>query len=59
MGNGAGAKYLILPPGYDGEIPDGYKVIRSRTYLQNYLFHSIYTACHVPTAGRKSQKLYF
>jgi len=41
--NGAGAKYLILPPGYDGEIPDGYKVMRSRTYLQNYLIRSIST----------------
>jgi hypothetical protein len=29
---GKGGKYLILPPGYDGDIPDGYYVFRSRTY---------------------------
>ena len=34
--NGEGAKYLLLPPGYDGEVPDGYKVMRSRTFLQNF-----------------------
>lgn len=38
---GAGAKYLILPPNYDKSIPDGYKVMRSRTYLQNFLIRSI------------------
>ena len=29
---GAGGKYLFLPPGYDGEVPDGYFVARSPTY---------------------------
>ena len=29
---GKGGKYLILPPGYDGEIPEGYFVAHSRTY---------------------------
>jgi hypothetical protein len=29
---GQGGKYLLLPPGYDGEIPDGYFVFRSSTY---------------------------
>jgi hypothetical protein len=29
---GAGGSYLVLPPGYDGEIPDGYFPARSRTY---------------------------
>lgn len=28
---GKGGKYLILPPGYKGEIPDGYFVYRSET----------------------------
>ena len=27
-----GGKYLYLPPGYDGPVPDGYIVHRSRTY---------------------------
>ena len=29
---GAGGKYLILPPGYKGEVPQGYFVVRSQTY---------------------------
>ena len=29
---GQGGKYLVLPPGYDGEVPDGYYVRQSRTY---------------------------
>jgi hypothetical protein len=29
---GQGAKYLILPPGYDGEVPQGYIVLKSETY---------------------------
>ena len=41
---GKGAKYLLLPPGYEGEIPAGYKVMRSRTYLQNFLIRSISSA---------------
>ena len=30
---GKGGKYLVLPPGYDGEVPEGYIVLRSNTYL--------------------------
>jgi hypothetical protein len=29
---GKGGKYLVLPPGYEGEVPEGYFVIRPRTY---------------------------
>ena len=29
---GQGGKYLILPPGHDGDVPDGYFVARSPTY---------------------------
>jgi hypothetical protein len=29
---GKGGKYLILPPGYDGKVPEGYFVVQSRTY---------------------------
>jgi hypothetical protein len=41
---GAGAKYLLLPPGFDGDVPAGYKPMRSLTYLQNFLIRSISTA---------------
>ena len=30
---GQGGKYLILPPDYEGETPDGYFVARSRSYI--------------------------
>jgi hypothetical protein len=29
---GKGGKYLFLPPGYKGEVPDGYFVVKSPTY---------------------------
>jgi hypothetical protein len=29
---GKGGKYLVLPPGYAGEIPDGYFVVKMTTY---------------------------
>ncbi len=29
---GKGGKYLILPPGYEGETPEGYHVTQSQTY---------------------------
>jgi len=29
---GQGGKFLILPPGYDGTVPDGYHVARTNTY---------------------------
>lgn len=32
MDNIIGGKYLFLPPGYEGDIPKGYKVINSDTY---------------------------
>ena len=29
---GKGGKYLLLPPGYNGEVPDGYFVVKSKSY---------------------------
>ena len=29
---GAGGKFLVLPPDYSGDVPDGYFVVQSRTY---------------------------
>ena len=33
---GQGGKYLFLPPGYKGEVPEGYFVVKSPTYSVNY-----------------------
>jgi hypothetical protein len=37
---GAGGKYLVLPPGYAGEIPEGYFVVRPTTYGMWTVFRS-------------------
>jgi hypothetical protein len=29
---GKGGKYLVLPPGYEGDVPNGYFVVKSKTY---------------------------
>ena len=33
---GQGGKYLFLPPGYAGAVPDGYFVVRSPTYTVSF-----------------------
>ena len=38
---GEGARYLILPPGYDGQVPDGYIPLPSDTYAGYALLRSI------------------
>ncbi len=37
---GEGGKYLILPPGYTGEVPEGYFVVRPTTYGMWTVFRS-------------------
>jgi hypothetical protein len=34
---GAGGKFLVLPPGFEGSAPEGYFVVRSPTYSVAYL----------------------
>jgi len=58
---GQGGKYLFLPPGYEGEIPDGYHVAQSRTYMNYVLMRAIViegslskTAAHI----KKHWRLY-
>ena len=34
---GRGGKYLLLPPNYEGDVPEGYFVVRSTTYM-NFSF---------------------
>jgi hypothetical protein len=46
---GKGGKYLVLPPAYEGEVPDGYFVVKSRTYgvwnfMRGYVRESVKTA---------------
>ena len=33
---GAGGKFLVLPPGYEGPVPDGYFIVRSPTFTVTF-----------------------
>ncbi len=37
---GKGGKYLVLPPGYKGAVPDGYFVLRPKTYNMWFFFRA-------------------
>lgn len=41
MDKGKGGKYLLLPPDYKGEIPEGYLVLHSPSYRVYFAFRSI------------------
>jgi hypothetical protein len=47
---GKGGKYLLLPPGYQGEVPEGYFVARSRT-IGNLLFFRTFLKDGDPKPG--------
>ncbi|MET0854677.1 MAG: DUF1254 domain-containing protein [Microterricola sp.] len=38
---GEGGKYLFLPPGYDGDVPDGYYVYRTPTFTNFVVFRAL------------------
>lgn len=38
---GEGGRYLFLPPGYDGEVPDGYYVYRTPTFTNWVVFRAL------------------
>jgi len=52
---GKGGKYLLLPPGYAGAIPDGYFVAKSRTF-GNLLFFRTFLKDGDPKLGVDSVK---
>lgn len=39
--HGAGGTYLFLPPGFDGDIPDGYYVYRTPTFTNWVVFRAL------------------
>jgi hypothetical protein len=54
---GKGGKYLLLPPGYKGEIPSGYFVAHSRTF-GNLLFFRSFLKDGDPKPGVDAVKKY-
>jgi len=56
---GEGGKYLVLPPGYEGEIPDGYFIIKSRSYkMMAFMRGSIAKGLDVAVANAEKTKIY-
>lgn len=37
----AGGRYLVLPPGYEGDVPDGYFVRRTPTFTNRVVFRAL------------------
>ena len=54
---GNGGKYLLLPPGYSGSVPDGYFVVQPQTYNNWLIWHSIATKQY-PQSGLGLVKQY-
>jgi len=52
---GEGGKYLLLPPNYTGAVPDGYFVVRSRTF-GNLMFFRTFLKDGDPKPGVDSVK---
>jgi len=63
---GKGGKYLVLPPGYKGNVPDGYYVVPSKTngvwlFMRGYLDKSLPLDKAIPAASaniRNTLKVY-
>ena len=55
---GKGGKYLLLPPGYDGEVPDGYFVLRSPSYGNLLFFRGFLENGSTETAVGNTRELY-
>jgi len=53
---GKGGKYLLLPPGYEGDIPQGYHVLRSRTYGNLFFWRGFIENGSTDTAVANSKK---
>ncbi|QIG52405.1 DUF1254 domain-containing protein [Nordella sp. HKS 07] len=53
---GKGGKYLLLPPGYQGEIPDGYFVLRSSTYGNLFFWRGFLEGGSTKTAVENTRK---
>ena len=51
---GKGGKYLILPPGYKGHVPEGYIALSSGTYAGYALLRSNLKPPMTPTSPRRS-----
>ena len=54
---GQGGKFLVLPPGYEGTVPQGYYVFRARTYGVWYALRGLLVDGKTDVALRNFEKL--
>jgi hypothetical protein len=55
---GKGGKYLLLPPGYKGKVPEGYFVLRSPTYNHWFILRVFGEAEAAVASVKKSLRIY-
>jgi hypothetical protein len=55
---GKGGKFLLLPPGYKGEVPEGYFVLRSPTYGNLLFFRGFLKNGSTKTAVDNARKFF-
>jgi len=55
---GNGGKFLLLPPNYSGNIPEGYFILRSRTFGNFFFFRVFITNGDLAAATEKTKKEY-
>jgi hypothetical protein len=53
---GKGGKYLLLPPGYEDDVPEGYHVLRSGTYGNLYFWRGFIENGSTATAVANTKK---
>jgi hypothetical protein len=53
---GKGGKFLLLPPGYTGEIPEGYFVFKSNTYGHYFFFRVFIEGSSMGSATEYAKK---
>jgi hypothetical protein len=55
---GKGGKYLLLPPGYEGVVPEGYVVLRSKTYGNLMFYRGFLDNGSTKTSLENTRKFY-
>ena len=53
---GKGGKYLLLPPGYEGDVPEGYFVLRTATYGNLFFWRGFLENGSTATAVENTRK---
>jgi hypothetical protein len=55
---GQGGKFLLLPPGYEGDVPEGYTVLRTKTFGNLMFFRGFLDNGSTKTSLDNTRKFY-